>query len=156
MHRFGEIPERDRSVSFDLSRSVGPASCTATFFASSVRHPIDVTADGRYGIFNASAVLWENKAGWRVGVEAYYTARQRLEHNPYRTESEPYVIFGAMVERRIGTFGFFFNAENFTDVRQTRWNPLLRPARGADGRWTVDAWAPLEGRVLNGGVRLRF
>jgi len=45
---------------------------------------------------------------------------------------------------------------NLTDVRQTRWNPLLRPARGADGRWTVDAWAPLEGRVLNGGVRVRF
>jgi iron complex outermembrane receptor protein len=61
-----------------------------------------------------------------------------------------------MVEQRVGPFGFFFNAENFTDVRQTRWNPLLRPARGADGRWTVDAWAPLEGRVLNGGVRLRF
>jgi len=25
-----------------------------------------------------------------------------------------------------------------------------------DGRWTVDAWAPLDGRVLNGGIRLKF
>jgi hypothetical protein len=24
------------------------------------------------------------------------------------------------------------------------------------GRWTVDAWAPLEGRVVNGGARFRF
>jgi len=25
-----------------------------------------------------------------------------------------------------------------------------------DGRWTVDAWAPLDGRVINGGVRFVF
>jgi outer membrane receptor for ferrienterochelin and colicins len=25
-----------------------------------------------------------------------------------------------------------------------------------DGRWTVDAWAPLEGRVINGGLRVSF
>jgi outer membrane receptor for ferrienterochelin and colicins len=50
----------------------------------------------------------------------------------------------------------FVNAENVTDVRQTRWDSLLRPSPGADGRWTVDAWAPLDGRVFNGGVRLDF
>src|SRR6266436_4260138 len=32
------------------------------------------------------------------------------------------------------------NAENLTNVRQTRWNSLLRPNRDVDGRWTVDAW----------------
>jgi iron complex outermembrane receptor protein len=41
-----------------------------------------------------------------------------------------------------------------TDVRQTRGDPLVRPARGVDGRWTVDAWAPLDGRAINGGLRL--
>ena len=25
-----------------------------------------------------------------------------------------------------------------------------------DGRWTVDAWSPLEGRVINGGIRFGF
>ena len=50
----------------------------------------------------------------------------------------------------------FRNLENLTNVRQTRWNSLLRPARGPDGRWTVDAWAPLDGRVINGGVRFNF
>ena len=30
------------------------------------------------------------------------------------------------------------------------------PSRGVDGRWTVDAWAPLDGRVLNGGVLVTF
>ena len=37
-----------------------------------------------------------------------------------------------------------------------RWDPFVRPARGVDGRWTVDAWAPLDGRNINGGVRISF
>jgi len=28
--------------------------------------------------------------------------------------------------------------------------------RGVDGRWTVDAWAPLDGRNINGGIRVNF
>jgi outer membrane receptor for ferrienterochelin and colicins len=48
------------------------------------------------------------------------------------------------------------NAENLGGVRQTQWDPLVRPSRAVDGRWTVDAWAPLDGRVINGGIRLGF
>jgi outer membrane receptor for ferrienterochelin and colicins len=92
----------------------------------------------------------------RFGVECYYTGRQSLEQDPYRTKSEPYVLIGLLGERAIGPFRLFLNVENITNVRQTRWDPLLRPNRGVDGRWTVDAWAPLDGRVLNGGIRLRF
>jgi iron complex outermembrane receptor protein len=86
----------------------------------------------------------------------YYTGRQRLEANPYRDESQPYVVLGLLVERRAGRARLFLNAENLTGVRQTRWDSLLRPRSGPDGRWTVDAWAPLDGRVLNGGVRFDF
>jgi outer membrane receptor for ferrienterochelin and colicins len=100
--------------------------------------------------------MWEKEELWRVGVECYYTGRQRLEENPYRNESAPYVSLGLLVERRIGPASLFVNGENLTDARQTRWDPLLRPSRAADGRWTVDAWAPLDGRVINGGVRFRF
>jgi outer membrane receptor for ferrienterochelin and colicins len=50
----------------------------------------------------------------------------------------------------------FVNGENLTGVRQTRWDPLLLQTRAVDGRWTVDAWAPLEGRNVNGGVRVGF
>jgi len=93
---------------------------------------------------------------WRLGVEWYYTGRQRLEANPYRVESAPYSVFGVLASHRIGRALLFVNGENLTDVKQTNWDPLLRPSRGIDGRWTVDAWAPLDGRVVNGGVRLRF
>jgi iron complex outermembrane receptor protein len=41
-------------------------------------------------------------------------------------------------------------------VRQTKYDPLIVPAARRDGRWTVDAWAPLEGRVINGRLRATF
>jgi iron complex outermembrane receptor protein len=100
--------------------------------------------------------MWESADAGRVGLEVYYTGTQRLEMNPYRDESRPYVVVGLLAERRIGRLRVFINAENLTGVRQTRWDPLLRPAQGPDGRWNVDAWAPLDGRVFNGGVRFTF
>jgi outer membrane receptor for ferrienterochelin and colicins len=99
---------------------------------------------------------WEWGGAGRLGVEWFYTGTQRLDENPYRTESRPYSVFGVLATRRVGRALLFINGENLTDVRQTRWEPLLRPARGLDGRWTVDAWAPLDGRNINGGVRLTF
>ena len=100
--------------------------------------------------------MWENEERGRIGVEAYFTGVQRLEDNPYRTRSEPYVVFGGLVERRFGRVRLFVNAENLGGVLQTGFDPLVRPFRAADGRWTVDAWAPLDGRVINGGVRVAF
>jgi iron complex outermembrane receptor protein len=90
-------------------------------------------------------------------VEWYYTGLQRWEDNPYRTESRPYSVFGVLGVRRLTRWlELFVNGENLTDVRQSNWDPLIRPAQGADGRWTVDAWAPLDGRNINGGVRVSF
>jgi outer membrane receptor for ferrienterochelin and colicins len=66
------------------------------------------------------------------------------------------MVFGALVERTPGRYRLFVNAGNLADVRQTRRDPLLRPTRAVDGRWTVDAWAPLDGRNVNGGVRIGF
>ena len=100
--------------------------------------------------------MWEKENTGRLGIEWYYTGAQRLEQNPYRERSEPYFVVGVLGERQIGRFRVFVNGENLTGVRQTQWDPLIRETRAADGRWTVDAWAPLEGRNINGGVRVRF
>jgi iron complex outermembrane receptor protein len=100
--------------------------------------------------------MWEREDVGRVGFETYYTGVQRLEADPFEERSRPYVIVGALAERQFGAWRIFVNGENLTGVRQTRWQPLVRPSRGVDGRWTVDAWAPLEGRNINGGLRVRF
>jgi outer membrane receptor for ferrienterochelin and colicins len=199
--------ERATTASLDVSRTLGPATVTATMFGSRIADPVGVERGGRYELatrgaattnlglellgtarrgpaavtasytyvraregdrghrrevpltpgHSAGAVgMWEVEDRGRVGLELYYTGRQRLEENPHRARSQPYVVVGLLVEKRVGRLRLFVNAENVTDVRQTRWDPLLRPSPGADGRWTVDAWAPLDGRVFNGGVRLDF
>jgi iron complex outermembrane receptor protein len=100
--------------------------------------------------------MWEKEDTGRVGVELYLTGRQRLDENPYRSESEVYVVVGLLAEKQFGRVKLFINGENLTGVRQTKWDPLVRPTRAGDGRWTVDAWAPLEGRNINGGLRVGF
>jgi iron complex outermembrane receptor protein len=101
--------------------------------------------------------MWEKEGTARLGIECYYTGEQRLENNPYRDTSRPYVIAGAMGERKIGKHvKLFLNLENLANIRQTRWDPVLLPGRSLDGRWTVEAWAPLDGRVINGGARFSF
>ena len=96
---------------------------------------------------------WEQEGRARVGIELYYTGRQELEENPYRSASEPHLVVGFLAERRFGRVRLFLNAENVFDTRQTRHDRLVLPARSPEGRWTTDVWAPLEGRAFNGGVR---
>jgi len=100
--------------------------------------------------------IWEGEGWGRFGIEAYYTGRQALEDNPYRAEGRRYWLLGMLAERRWKSARFFINAENLFDVRQTKHDPLILPSRLPDGRWTVDAWGPLDGRVVNGGVRVAF
>jgi outer membrane receptor for ferrienterochelin and colicins len=123
---------------------------------------MDVDAGGRREVpltprHTASLdAIWEQETKGRLGVELYYVGRQALEDDPYRSTGRPYTLLGFFGERRFGKLRLFANLEDLFDVRQTREERLVRPTRRADGRWTVDAWAPLDGRVLNGGVRLIF
>ncbi len=137
----------------------GPAAVTASYtyvrareVEDGRRRDVPLTPRHSAGMVG----MWEIEDAGRLGLELYYTGRQRLEQNPYRDQSRPYLVVGLLVEKRVGRVRAFVNAENVTDVRQTRWDSLLRPSRGVDGRWTVDAWAPLDGRVVNGGVRIDF
>jgi iron complex outermembrane receptor protein len=134
-----------------------PFSMTATYTYVHSREGADRSEVPLTPRHSAGVVgMWERDGRGRVGVEAYYTGTQRLEDNPFRSRSAAYVLFGGLVEHAVGRVRLFANVENLAGVRQTKWDPLIRPARAVDGRWTVDAWAPLDGRVINGGVRVRF
>lgn len=96
---------------------------------------------------------YEREGALRAGLELYYTGPQWLDDDAYRMRSKPFLYIGALVERAFGSAKVFVNAENLLDVRQTDWDPLVRPFIGKGGRWTNDVWAPLDGFVMNAGVR---
>ncbi len=120
----------------------------------------EVPLTPRHAATFVASIEQEGKS--RLGLEVYYTGRQSLdrETNPFRAESRPYVLVGLLGERafetRAGVARLFVNLENLTNVRQTRVDPLLLPARGRGGRWSTDAWTELVGFTVNGGVRFGF
>jgi outer membrane receptor for ferrienterochelin and colicins len=98
--------------------------------------------------------IWEREQRTRIGMELFFTGEQETEDDPFRSHTPEYVIVGLLAEHRIGRFRLFLNLENLTDRRQTRYGPIVRPEQSPEGRWTVELWAPPEGRVLNAGIRL--
>lgn len=154
----GPTKNRGAELLATLRKARFSATATYTFVKATELEPngrieVPLTPRHSFGLVG----MWEKKGVARVGLEFYYTGRQRLEYNPYCDVSKPYFLFGALAERKITAhMKLFLNLENVSNVRQTRWNPLLLPRQGVDGRWTVDAWAPLDGRIVNGGARFTF
>ncbi|PSJ42320.1 TonB-dependent receptor plug domain-containing protein [Allosphingosinicella deserti] len=152
---------RTRGIELLLRQRLRDVSVTGSYVYIDAREP-DPSGTGRRAVprtprHSAGVVaMWEKHGTGRIGVEAYYTGRQQLDDNPYRSRSRPYVELGLLGEIALGRASLFLNLENILGVRQTKYDPILRRRRAADGRWTVDAWGPTDGFVANGGVRLRF
>ncbi|QPB84486.1 TonB-dependent receptor [Pseudoalteromonas rubra] len=100
--------------------------------------------------------MWEQHGNFRAGFEAYYTGPQRLNANPYVTESDPYWHLGLMGEITTGRYSWFINFENLLDVKQTDEHPLLLPQQALSGQWTTDIWSRNDGFIVNAGVRIKF
>jgi outer membrane receptor for ferrienterochelin and colicins len=99
------------------------------------------------------AGILESERRGRIGLELGYTGQQALEDDPYRSVSRPYFELNALGEIRFGGYAIFLNLINVTDVRQTRFDPLLRPSPGPGGNPMTSVWAPLAGRTINLGIR---
>ena len=95
----------------------------------------------------------DDESGAYAALEVFYTGRQALEDNPSLTVSRPYTTVGVLLADRWRAATVFLNLENLTGVRLTKYQSLLRPTVGPGGSWTVEPWAPLEGRRVNAGVR---
>lgn len=152
-------PTRAAGVDLLLRLRTGNLTVTSSYTYTStseptpdapIRRTIPLTPRHAAG----TVAAWEREDWGRIGLELYYTGRQELEEDPYRSASRPFAVVGFLVERRLGGIRLFLNAENVTDRRQSRVAPLVRPSQAPDGRWLVDAWGPWDGRAVNAGVRL--
>lgn len=98
-----------------------------------------------------SALLFEKEGNFKAGVEAYHTGSQFLTD---RFRTRPYWVFGAFGEKTFGKYSLFINAENFTDTRQSRFGTVVFPPH--QNPTFAEIYTHTEGRVFNGGVKVKF
>jgi len=65
-----------------------------------------------------------------------------------------YWITGLMAEKLYRKFSVYINFENFTDTRQTKFDTIYTGT--IDNPVFRDIYAPLDGFVVNGGIKLRL
>jgi iron complex outermembrane receptor protein len=98
-----------------------------------------------------SVLFYEVEEQWKVGLEGYYYSPQQLSDG---ATGRDYWLCGFMVERLWERFSLYINFENFLDVRQTRFDTIYTgPSTNPQFR---DIYAPLDGFVVNGGLKLRL
>jgi len=98
-----------------------------------------------------NVLMYEVEDKWKIGAEAYYFGSQQLNDG---AKGKGYWTAGLMAEKIWERFSVFVNFENITDTRQTKFdtiytgsitNPVFR-----------DIYAPLDGFVINGGIKIRL
>ncbi len=96
--------------------------------------------------------VYERERDFRIGLEAYYYGEQLLTDG---TKSREFWIYGLMMEKIFkNDFSIFLNFENFSDTRQTKFDPIYTGTK-LDPMFT-DIYAPLDGFVINGGFKIKL
>lgn len=98
-----------------------------------------------------SAFILEKHENFKLGLEAYYSSNQFLS-NGFKTK--PFWEIGIFAEKTFGNISIFFNAENVTDTRQSRFGQVVFPPH--QNPTFAEIYTHTEGRVFNGGFKLKF
>jgi len=98
-----------------------------------------------------SVLMYEVEEKWKLGLEGYYFSKQILNDG---SKGRDYWVTGFMAEKLWEKFSLYINFENFLDARQTRYGSIY------SGTITnpnfKDIYAPLDGFVINGGIKLKL
>ncbi len=98
-----------------------------------------------------NVLMYEIEDKLKIGLEAYYFSPQKLNDG---STGKAYWLCGMMAEKLWERFSVFVNFENIFNTKQTRFdtiytgtmtNPVFR-----------DIYAPVDGFVVNGGIKLKF
>lgn len=98
-----------------------------------------------------NVLVYEVEDKFKIGVEAYYFSPQQLN---YGTTGRDYWTAGLMAEKIWERFSLFINFENLTDTRQTKFGAIYTGSiTNPDFK---DIYAPLDGFVVNGGIKFKL
>jgi iron complex outermembrane receptor protein len=95
--------------------------------------------------------MYEIEDKLKIGLEAYYFSPQKLGDG---TVGKSYWISGLMAEKLWEKFSVFINFENIFDTRQTRFDSIYTGS--INNPIFKDIYAPVDGFVVNGGIKIRL
>lgn len=96
-------------------------------------------------------LVYELEGRLRVAFESYYTGKQQLSDGGF---GKHYWTLGALAEKTWKHFAVFINGEDLNDARQTRWDSIYTGT--IDNPSFRDIYAPLEGIIVNAGVKIKL
>jgi iron complex outermembrane receptor protein len=126
---------------------IGYTFTDANTHYTSIKEWLPLTAKHRLN----NVLMYEVEDKLKLGLEAYYYSRQRLSDG---TTGKQYWITGFMAEKFWEKFSIFINFENFTDTRQSRFDTIYTGT--INSPVFRDIYAPVEGFVTNGGIKIRL
>jgi iron complex outermembrane receptor protein len=98
-----------------------------------------------------NVLVYEVEDKFKIGAEAYYFSPQLLNDG---TTGRGYWTGGLMAEKIWERFSLFVNFENLTDTRQTKFGAIYTGSiTNPDFK---DIYAPLDGFVVNGGIKFKL
>jgi len=131
----------------DFKLFIGYTLADVNTHFNGVKETFPLTAKHRLN----NVLMYEKEERWKLGLEAYYTSRQTLADGTF---GKQYWTMGFMAEKISKNFSLFVNFENFTDVRQTRFNSIYTGP--ANNPVFKDIYAPVDGFVVNGGFKIKL
>lgn len=99
----------------------------------------------------AGIVAYEFTEKLRAGIESAYTGKQYLSDGK---TTNGYMFVAAMIRYGIGKISFVLNCENLLDYRQNKRNQIVFPPYNNPS--FPEIWAPLDGRVLNLSMMVKW
>lgn len=98
-----------------------------------------------------NVLMYEIEHKLKIGLEAYYFSPQKLNDG---ATGKQYWICGFMVEKFWKRVSVFLNFENFLNTRQTKFDTIYT---GSITHPTFrDIYAPVDGFVANGGIKIKL
>lgn len=98
-----------------------------------------------------NVLMYEIEDKLKIGLEAYYFSKQKLNDGSF---GRAYWITGLMAEKLWERFSIFLNFENFTNTRQSKFDSIFTGP--VSSPVFKDIYAPVEGFVVNGGIKLKL
>ena len=99
----------------------------------------------------AGILAYEFSERFRAGIESAYTGKQYLSNGNSTTG---YMFLAAMMRYGLGKVSFVLNCENLLDYRQNRTNQIVFPPYNNPS--FPEIWAPLDGRVVNLSMMIKW